>query len=97
MNFTLPQPRRRTNSPKALIPCCHGTVYTLSPDRLGAIADSSNAVLGQLRRIDGVKVEQIRGRWAYLNFPPIRLPDVTSVMVPDSSWRARAAHRGRIR
>jgi hypothetical protein len=87
---------RRNNSPVALIPCCHGTVYTLSRDRLGAIVESSDAILGRLKRIDGVKVEQVRGRWADLNFPPIRLPDVTAVMVPDSSWRAQAAHRGRI-
>jgi len=84
------------NSTHALIPCCHGTVYTVSQNRLGAIADSSDEVLGRLKKITGVKVEQIRGRWADLTFPPLRLPDVTSVMVPETSWRARAAHRGRI-
>jgi hypothetical protein len=91
------RPARPTNSPRALIPCCHGSIYTVSPDRLGAIVDSSDAILGRLKKIAGVKVEGVRGRWADLVFPPIRLPDVASVMVPNSSWRAHAAYRGRIR
>ena len=84
------------NGPNAFIPCCHGVVYTVSCDRLGARVDPSNAILGRLKKIAGVKVEGVRGRWADLVFPPIRLPDVTSVLVPTTSWRARAAHRGRL-
>ena len=97
MDAHSPRPARPKNSPHALIPCCHGSIYTVSPDRLGALVDASPAILGRLQQIGGVKVEGVRGRWANLLFTPIRLPDVASVTVPNSSWRARAACRGRIR
>jgi len=96
MDARPPRSTRPKNGPHALIPCCHGTVYADSRDGLRATVDSSNAILDRLRRIDGVTVASIQGRWADLRFNAIRLPDVTSVLVPTTSWRARAAHRGRL-
>jgi hypothetical protein len=102
MKSQLKRRMRRRNSAEAMIPCCYGVVYTLTDDTLGIIADSADEILNRLRTIDGVEVLEVRGRWCDLKCPPLRLPDVTSVLVPLDSARApaalaAAAHRGHIR
>lgn len=95
------KPARQRHGARAMIPCCHGWIYTVSENALGIIAESSGRILGRLRKIDGVKLFEKRGDWCDLTFPPIRLPEVARVLVPLDSARARttlamAAHRGRI-
>ena len=99
MKSRLKRPSRRTSVTKAMIPCCYGVVYTVADNSLGIIADSADEILDRLRKIDGVEVVELRGRWCDLKCSPLRLPDVTSVLVPLDSSRAPkafAAHRGRI-
>jgi len=91
----------RTNIKRAMIPCCYGIVYTIADKVLGADFDSVDEILDRLRRIDGVKVVEVRGGVGNLMFPALRLPEVTRVLVPLDSVRAPAAmavvaHRGRI-
>ncbi len=102
MKSQLKRRMRRTNRDKATIFCCYGIVYTITDKVLGADVDSVDEILDRLRRIDGVKVTQVRGGVGNIMFPTLRLPDVTSVLVPLDSVRAPAAmaiaaHRGRIR
>ena len=92
----------RTKGDRATIFCCYGIVYTIADKVLGAEVDAVDEILGRLRRIDGVKVTEVRGGVGNLRFPAIRLPEVTSVLVPlDSAWAPEAlviaAYRGRIR
>ena len=81
--------------------CCHGVVYTVTDKVLGANVDSADEILDRLRRIDGVKVVEVRDGVGNLMFPTLRLPEVTRVLVPLDSVRApgtlAAAARGRIR
>ena len=91
----------RTNGDKATIFCCYGIVYTIADKVLGADVDSVDEILDRLRRIDGVKVTEVCGGVGNIMFPALRLPEVTSVLVPLDSVRAPAAmaivaHRGRI-
>ena len=102
MKSRMKRPVRRMNRKSAMIPCCHGLVYTVTDKVLGANVDSADEILDRLRRIDGVQVVEVRGGVGNLMFPTLRLPDVTSVLVPVDSVRAPAAlaiaaHRGRIR
>jgi hypothetical protein len=102
MKSQLKRRMRRTNSDRATIFCCYGIVYTIADKVLGAEVDAVDEILGRLRRIDGVKVTEVRGGVGNLRFPAIRLPEVTSVLVPlDSAWAPEAlviaAYRGRIR
>ena len=102
MNSQLKRRMRRTNRDKATIFCCYGIVYTITDKVLGADVDSVDEILDRLRRIDGVKVTDVRDGVGNIMFPTLRLPDVTSVLVPLDSVRAPAAmaiaaHRGRIR
>ena len=101
MKSRLKRPMRHTNGAKAMIPCCHGVIYTITDKVLGADVDSAAEILDRLRRIDGVKVVEVGGDVGNLMFPTLRLPDVTSVLVPLDSARAPAAiaiaaQRGRI-
>ena len=91
----------RTNHHKATIFCCYGFVYTIADKVLGAEVEAVDEILERLRRIDGVKVTEVRGGVGNIRFPALRLPEVTSVLVPLDSVRApaalvAAAHRGRI-
>ena len=92
---------RRMNGNNATIFCCHGVVYTVTDKVLGANVDSADEILDRLRRIDGVKVVEVRGGVGNLMFPTLRLPEVTRVLVPLDSVRApgtlAAAARGHIR
>jgi hypothetical protein len=102
MKSKLKRSVRHANSDNATIFCCHGVVYTVTDKVLGANVDSADEILDRLRRIDGVKVVEVRGGVGSLMFPTLRLPDVTRVLVPLGSVRAPAAlaiaaHRGRIR
>lgn len=102
MKTQLKRQRRRTNGDKAMIFCCHGVVYTVADGVLGAEVDSADEILDRLRQIPGVKVVEVRGGIGNLMFPALRLPEVTSVLVPLDSVRAPealviAASRGRIR
>jgi hypothetical protein len=102
MKSKLKRSVRHLNSNKATIFCCHGVVYTVTDKVLAANVDSADEILNRLRRIDGVKVVEVRGGVGNLMFPTLRLPDVTRVLVPVDSVRAPAAlaiaaHRGRIR
>jgi hypothetical protein len=101
MKTQLKRRMRRTNGDKAAIFCCYGIVYTVADKVLGADVDSVDEILDRLRRIDGVKVTEVRGGVGNIMFPALRLPEVTSVLVPLDSVRAPAAmaivaHRGRI-
>ena len=101
MKSRMKRPVRRTNHKSELIPCCYGNVYLIGTNELRIIADSADNILDRLRKIDGVEVVEFRGRWCDLKCPPLRLPDVTSVLVPLDSRLASsapviAAHRGRI-
>jgi len=101
MKTQLKRRMRRTNGDKATIFCCYGIVYTIADKVLGADVDSVDEILDRLRRIDGVKVTEVRGGVGNITFPTLRLPEVTSVLVPLDSVRAPAAmaivaHRGRI-
>jgi hypothetical protein len=87
------------NRKSAMIPCCHGLIYTVTDKVLGVIASSAEEILDRLRQIDGVKVVEVDGGLSNLTVPTLRLPDVTSVLVPLDSARAPAAiaaQRGRI-
>jgi hypothetical protein len=91
----------RTKGDRATIFCCYGIVYTIADKVLGAEVEAIDEILGRLRRIDGVKVTEVRGGVGNIRFPALRLPEVTSVLVPLDSVRApaalaAAAHRGRI-
>ena len=91
----------RTKGDRATIFCCYGFVYTIADKVLGAEVEAVDDILERLRRIDGVKVTEVRGGVGNLRFPALRLPEVTSVLVPLDSVRApaalaAAAHRGRI-
>ena len=102
MKSRLKRPVPRVSGPNETIFCWHGMVYHTADDSLSIIADSADQILDRLRKIDGVVVVGVRGRWCDLECPPLRLPDVTSVLVPLNSVRARkavaaAAYRGRIR
>jgi hypothetical protein len=79
---------RRMNGSNATIVCCHGVVYTVTDKVLGADVDSADDILDRLRRIDGVKVVEVRGGVGNLMFPTLRLPEVTRVLVPLDSVRA---------
>ena len=101
MKSQLKRRMRRTNGDKATIFCCYGIVYTIADKVLGADVDSVDEILDRLRRIDGVKVTEVGGGVGNIMFPALRLPEVTSVLVPLDSVRAPAAmaivaHRGRI-
>jgi hypothetical protein len=101
MKSQLKRPTSRMSSAKTEIRCCYGVVYTLADRTLGITADSADEIVDRLRQIDGVEVVEFRGRECDLKCPPLRLPDVTSVLVPLDSVRAPAAmaivaHRGRI-
>ena len=101
MKTQLKRRMRRTNGDKATIFCCYGIVYTIADKVLGADVDSVDEILDRLRHIDGVKVTEVRGGVGNIMFPALRLPEVTSVLVPLDSVRAPAAmaivaHRGRI-
>lgn len=102
MNSQLKRRMRRTNRDKATIFCCYGIVYTITDKVLGADVDSADEILDRLRRIDGVKVTDVRDGVGNIMFPSLRLPEVTRVLVPlDSAWAPEtlviAASRGRIR
>jgi hypothetical protein len=102
MKTQLKRQRRHTNGDKAMIFCCHGVVYTITDKVLGAEVEAIDEILSRLRRIDGVKVTEVRGGVGNLRFPALRLPEVTRVLVPlDSAWAPEAlviaASRGRIR
>lgn len=102
MKSRLKRPAHHTKRAKATIFCCYGIVYTITDKVLGADVDSVDEILDRLRRIDGVKVTQVRGGVGNIMFPALRLPEVTRVLVPLDSVRAPAAmsiaaHRGRIR
>ncbi len=90
-----------TKGDRATIFCCYGIVYTIADKVLGAEVEAIDEILSRLRRIDGVKVTEVRGGVGNLRFPALRLPEVTRVLVPlDSAWAPRAlaaAARGRIR
>lgn len=91
----------RTNGGAGKIPCCYGVVYTSGTNELRIVVDSADNILDRLRKIDGVEVVEFRGRRCDLKCPPLRLPDVTSVLVPLDSRLASsapviAAQRGRI-
>jgi hypothetical protein len=92
---------RRMNGNNATIFCCYGVVYTVTDKVLGANVDSADGILDRLRRIDGVKVVELRGGVGNLMFPTLRLPEVTRVLVPLDSVRApgtlAVAARGHIR
>lgn len=95
------RPEHYTDGKAKMIPCCYGVVYTIGTNELRIIAYSADNIIDRLRKIDGVVVVELRGRWCDLKCPPLRLPDVTSVLVPldsrlASSAPAIAAHRGRI-
>jgi hypothetical protein len=97
----LKQPVRRKSGTEAMIFCCHGIIYTVTDKVLGADVYSPDKMLDRLRKIDGVKVTEVRGGVGNVIFPTLRLPEVTRVLVPrDSAWApealAFAAHRGRI-
>ena len=101
MKSQLKRRMRRTNGDKATIFCCYGIVYTIADKVLGADVDSVDEILDRLRRIDGVKVTEVRGGVGNIVFPALRLPEVTRVLVPLDSVRAPrafavAAQRGRI-
>lgn len=101
MKSQLKRPVRRADGTRAMMFCCHGTIYTVSDKVLGADVDSADVILDRLRQIDGVKVVEVDRRFSNLMFPTLRLPEVTKVLVPlDSAWAPRAlaaaAHRGRI-
>ncbi len=101
MKRELKRRMRRTKGDRAMIFCCYGIVYTITDNVLGADVDSVDEILCRLRRIDGVKVTEVRGGVGNIMFPALRLPEVTRVLVPrDSAWApqalALAAHRGRI-
>lgn len=102
MKSRLKRPAHHMTGAKAMIPCCYGVVYTITDKVLGVIASSADEILDCLRQIDGVKVVEVHGGLSNLTVPTLRLPDVTSVLVPLDSVRAPAAmsiaaHRGRIR
>jgi hypothetical protein len=92
---------RRTNDTKAMIFCCHGLVYAVTDKVLGAKVELIDGILDRLLQIGGVKVVKVGGGVANVNFPALRLPELTRVLVPlDSAWAPRAlaaAARGRIR
>jgi hypothetical protein len=81
--------------------CCHGIIYTVTDKVLGADVYSPDEMLDRLRKIDGVKVTEVRGGIGNVIFPTLRLPEVTRVLVPLDSVRApgtlAAAARGHIR
>jgi hypothetical protein len=92
----------RTKGDRATIFCCYGFVYTIADKVLGAEVEAVDEILDRLRRIDGVKVVEVRGGVGNIVFPALRLPEVTRVLVPlDSAWAPEtlviAASRGRIR
>ena len=102
MKTQLKRQGRRTNGDKAMIICCYGVVYAITDKVLGAEVDSADEILDRLRQIPGVKVVEVRGGVGNLMFPALRLPEVTSVLIPLDSVRAPealviAATRGRIR
>ena len=101
MKSRMKRPVRRMNRKSAMIPCCHGLIYTVTDKVLGVIASSAEEILDRLRQIDGVKVVEVDGGLTNLTFPTLRLPEVTKVLVPLNSGRAPAAmvidaQRGRI-
>lgn len=101
MKSRMKRPARRTKLKSAMIPCCHGVIYTITDKVLGVIASSAEEILDRLRQIDGVKVLEVDGDLSNLTVPTLRLLDVTSVLVPLDSARAPAAmtiaaQRGRI-
>lgn len=91
---------RSANGKRALKFCCHGMIYTVTDKVLGADVDAADGILDRLRKIDGVKVVELRGGVGNIMFPTLRLPEVTKLLVPlDSAWAPRAliaAARGRI-
>lgn len=99
VNRTLAKSSRHRQVSKSTIPCCHGLVYTISNSALGIVAESSSEIVERLRLIEGVKVIEWRGRWCDMTCPPLRLPEITAVLIPLSSARARsislAANLGR--
>jgi hypothetical protein len=102
MKSRLKRPVRRTSGAEATMFCCHGIIYTVTDKVLGADVYSPDEMLDRLRKIDGVKVTEVRGGIGNVIFPTLRLPEVTRVLVPrDSVWApealAIAASRGRIR
>jgi hypothetical protein len=102
MKSQLKRPVRRTSGTEAMMFCCHGIIYTVTDKVLGADVYSPDEMLDRLRKIDGVKVTEVRGGIGNVIFPTLRLPEVTRVLVPrDSAWApealAIAASRGRIR
>ena len=101
MKSRMKRPMRRMNRKSARIRCCHGLVYTVTDKVLGATTDSADEILDRLRKIDGVRVVKVRCDLTDLQFPALRLPEVTKVLVPlNSAWApaamAIAAQRGRI-
>jgi len=93
---------RSANGKRALMFCCHGMIYTVTDKVLGADidVDAVDGILDRLRKIDGVKVVEVRGGVGNIMFPTLRLPEVTKLLVPlDSAWAPGAliaAARGRI-
>lgn len=94
------KPMRHGRRASAAICCCHGTVYASDGNMLSVVVDMAYEIIGRLLEIDGVVVVSLRGRWCDLECPPLRLPEVTRILVPLDSARARAAmsrpayHRG---
>jgi len=79
---------RRTNS---AICCCHGTVYASARNMLSVVVDTACGIVDRLVEIDGVVVVALRGQWCELECPPLRLLEITHILVPLDSVRARAA------
>lgn len=101
MKSQLKRSIHRANRTRAIIPCCHGVIYTITDKVLGVITNSADQILDRLRQIDGVKVVEVDGGLTNLTVPTLRLPDVTRILVPLDSARAPAAiaiaaQRGRI-
>jgi hypothetical protein len=101
MKSKLKRSVRHANNNKAIIFCCHGLVYTVTEKVLGAEVELLDGILDRLLQIGGVKVVKVGDGVANVNFPALRLPELTRVLVPlDSAWAPRAlaaAARGRIR
>jgi hypothetical protein len=101
MKSKLKRSARHRNSNKAMIFCCHGVVYTVTDKVLGAEVELLDGILDRLLQISGVKVVKVGDGVANVNFPALRLPELTRVLVPlDSAWAPMAlaaAARGRIR
>lgn len=91
MKGKLKRAERPTDDERAMIFCCHGLVYSITEKVLGADVKFVDGILDRLRQIDGVKVVEVCGGVGNLIFPTLRLPDVTSVLVPLDSARALGA------